>query len=108
MSLGIGVAGNGPVSVVDIGSNSVRLVIYERQSRSPTMLFNEKVLAGLGRGVASTYAVGWRRVRVRGDGASAIGGHGRGMNAALEGPRSNSSRRVVDALPQVCTRCGGS
>jgi exopolyphosphatase / guanosine-5'-triphosphate,3'-diphosphate pyrophosphatase len=29
-------------------------VIYERLSRSPTMLFNEKVLAGLGRGLAST------------------------------------------------------
>ncbi|HUG60456.1 MAG TPA: Ppx/GppA phosphatase family protein, partial [Methylomirabilota bacterium] len=40
--------------MIDIGSNSVRLVIYERQTRSPTMLFNEKILAGLGRGVAST------------------------------------------------------
>jgi exopolyphosphatase / guanosine-5'-triphosphate,3'-diphosphate pyrophosphatase len=29
-------------------------VIYERLSRSPTMLFNEKVLAGLGRGLATT------------------------------------------------------
>jgi exopolyphosphatase/guanosine-5'-triphosphate,3'-diphosphate pyrophosphatase len=46
--------GNGPVSVIDIGSNSVRLVIYERLSRSPTMLFNEKVLAGLGRGLATS------------------------------------------------------
>lgn len=47
-------AGRGPVAVVDIGSNSVRLVVYERLSRSPTMLFNEKVLAGLGKGVASS------------------------------------------------------
>jgi len=46
--------GNGPVAVVDIGSNSVRLVIYERKARTPTMLFNEKLLAGLGRGVAAT------------------------------------------------------
>lgn len=46
--------GYGPVSVIDIGSNSVRLVIYERLSRAPTMLFNEKVLAGLGKGLAST------------------------------------------------------
>ena len=30
--------GFGPVSVIDIGSNSVRLVIYERLSRAPTML----------------------------------------------------------------------
>src|SRR5690606_13182741 len=39
---------------IDIGSNSVRLVIYEGVSRSPTVLFNEKMLAGLGRGMHST------------------------------------------------------
>ncbi|WP_310619969.1 Ppx/GppA family phosphatase [Flexibacterium corallicola] len=43
--------GSGPVAIIDIGSNSVRLVVYERLSRSPSPLFNEKVLAGLGRGV---------------------------------------------------------
>ena len=43
-----------PVAVIDIGSNSVRLVAYEGMNRSPTPIFNEKVLAGLGRGVAST------------------------------------------------------
>jgi exopolyphosphatase/guanosine-5'-triphosphate,3'-diphosphate pyrophosphatase len=42
-----------PVSVVDIGSNSVRLVVYEGLTRSPTPIFNEKVLCGLGRQVAS-------------------------------------------------------
>jgi exopolyphosphatase/guanosine-5'-triphosphate,3'-diphosphate pyrophosphatase len=43
-----------PMGVVDIGSNSVRLVVYEGAVRSPTPIFNEKVLAGLGRSVAST------------------------------------------------------
>jgi exopolyphosphatase/guanosine-5'-triphosphate,3'-diphosphate pyrophosphatase len=43
-----------PVAVIDIGSNSVRLVIYEGLTRSPTPIFNEKVLAGLGREVQST------------------------------------------------------
>jgi exopolyphosphatase / guanosine-5'-triphosphate,3'-diphosphate pyrophosphatase len=43
-----------PVAVVDIGSNSVRLVAYEGLTRAPTPIFNEKVLCGLGRGVAST------------------------------------------------------
>jgi exopolyphosphatase/guanosine-5'-triphosphate,3'-diphosphate pyrophosphatase len=43
-----------PVAVVDIGSNSVRLVVYEGLTRSPTPIFNEKVLAGLGREVQST------------------------------------------------------
>jgi exopolyphosphatase/guanosine-5'-triphosphate,3'-diphosphate pyrophosphatase len=43
-----------PVAVIDIGSNSVRLVIYEGLTVSPTPIFNEKLLAGLGREVQST------------------------------------------------------
>jgi exopolyphosphatase / guanosine-5'-triphosphate,3'-diphosphate pyrophosphatase len=46
---------DGPsVAVIDIGSNSVRLVVYEGLTRAPTPLFNEKVLAGLGRQVQTT------------------------------------------------------
>ena len=43
-----------PVSVVDIGSNSVRLVVYEGLNRTPAILFNEKILCGLGKGIATT------------------------------------------------------
>src|ERR1700724_823163 len=43
-----------PIAVVDIGSNSVRLVVYEGLARAPTALFNEKALCGLGREVQST------------------------------------------------------
>ncbi|MDD9910004.1 MAG: Ppx/GppA phosphatase family protein [Ahrensia sp.] len=43
-----------PVSIIDIGSNSVRMVVYEGLSRSPTPLFNEKILCGLGAHIAST------------------------------------------------------
>jgi exopolyphosphatase / guanosine-5'-triphosphate,3'-diphosphate pyrophosphatase len=43
-----------PIAVIDIGSNSVRLVVYEGLVRSPTELFNEKALCGLGREVQST------------------------------------------------------
>jgi exopolyphosphatase/guanosine-5'-triphosphate,3'-diphosphate pyrophosphatase len=46
--------GINPISVVDIGSNSVRLVIYEGLSRAPSVLFNEKVLCGLGKGLAAS------------------------------------------------------
>ncbi|WP_394891135.1 exopolyphosphatase [Mesorhizobium sp. AaZ16] len=46
--------GRRPLSIIDIGSNSIRLVIYEGIARSPTVLFNEKMLAGLGRGIVST------------------------------------------------------
>ena len=43
-----------PISIIDIGSNSIRLVVYEGIARSPTVLFNEKMLAGLGRGIVTT------------------------------------------------------
>jgi exopolyphosphatase / guanosine-5'-triphosphate,3'-diphosphate pyrophosphatase len=43
-----------PLAVIDIGSNSVRLVIYEGLTRSPTPIFNEKTLCGLGREIHST------------------------------------------------------
>src|SRR5215469_4751561 len=42
------------VAVIDIGSNSVRLVVYEEMARSPVSIFNEKTLCGLGREVQST------------------------------------------------------
>ena len=38
-------------AVIDIGSNSVRLVVYEGPARAPAVIFNEKVAAGLGRGL---------------------------------------------------------
>jgi exopolyphosphatase / guanosine-5'-triphosphate,3'-diphosphate pyrophosphatase len=43
-----------PIAVIDIGSNSVRLMVYEGLTRAPTPIFNEKVLAGLGRQVQTT------------------------------------------------------
>ena len=43
-----------PIAIIDIGSNSVRLVAYEGLSRSPTPIFNEKVMCGLGKKVLST------------------------------------------------------
>ena len=39
-------------AVIDIGSNSVRLVVYEGPPRAPAVIFNEKVAAGLGRGLS--------------------------------------------------------
>lgn len=43
-----------PVAVVDIGSNSIRLVVYESDQRTPIPVFNEKVLCGLARGLSNT------------------------------------------------------
>jgi exopolyphosphatase/guanosine-5'-triphosphate,3'-diphosphate pyrophosphatase len=41
-------------AVVDLGSNSVRLVVYEGVSRNPVAIFNEKAVLRLGRGLQST------------------------------------------------------
>ena len=40
------------IAIIDIGSNSVRLVVYKGLSRTPAVLFNEKVMAGLGKGLS--------------------------------------------------------
>ncbi|MCB2115576.1 MAG: Ppx/GppA family phosphatase [Rhodobacteraceae bacterium] len=42
------------VGVVDVGSNSVRMVVFDGAARSPAYFYNEKVLAGLGQGLAQT------------------------------------------------------
>ena len=42
------------LGVVDLGSNSVRLVIFEGLSRNPLTIFNEKAVLGLGRGLQNT------------------------------------------------------
>jgi len=42
------------VAVIDIGSNSIRLVVYDGLKRAPLPIFNEKIMCGLGRGLART------------------------------------------------------
>ena len=44
----------GKFAVIDIVSNSVRLVVYENLQRAPYVVFNEKVFCGLGRGISDT------------------------------------------------------
>ena len=43
-----------PVAIIDLGSNTVRLVVFEGAARNPLTIFNEKVSARLGQNVAST------------------------------------------------------
>ncbi len=42
------------LAVVDLGSNSVRLVIFEGYSRNPVAIFNEKAVLRLGRGMQNS------------------------------------------------------
>ncbi|MFT4057882.1 MAG: Ppx/GppA phosphatase family protein, partial [Novosphingobium sp.] len=43
-----------PYGIIDIGSNSVRLVVYDQLGRAPLPRFNEKSLCRLGDGLAQT------------------------------------------------------
>lgn len=42
------------VGVVDVGSNSVRMVVFDGAARSPAYFYNEKIMCGLGKGLADT------------------------------------------------------
>jgi len=45
---------HGRVAVVDIGSNSVRLVVYDAPTRLPIPMYNEKAQCALGRGLGAS------------------------------------------------------
>ena len=46
-----------PYAIVDIGSNSIRLLVYDQLGRAPMPRFNEKSLAQLAEGLAETSAI---------------------------------------------------
>ncbi len=50
----VGGAADPPVAVIDLGSNSIRLVVYERLARAPVPRFNERRFCGLGRELEAT------------------------------------------------------
>ena len=101
--------GFGPLAVIDIGSNSVRLVVYERLTRAPTVLFNEKVLAGLGKGLARTGHLGEaslaqalaavRRFKHIADQCGAVGLHVLATAAARE---AGNGPAFVAELERIC------
>ena len=59
-----GKRGSAPTAVIDIGSNSIRLVVYEDAQRAPSPVFNEKVLCGLARGLDRTGRIAEERVEL--------------------------------------------
>ena len=44
----------GRVGVIDVGSNSVRLVVFDGAARSPAYFYNEKIMCALGAGLTET------------------------------------------------------
>lgn len=47
-------ANQGKIGLIDIGSNSIRLVVYDRLKRAPASIYNEKVMCQLGKGLAAS------------------------------------------------------
>ena len=92
------------VAVIDIGSNSVRLVLYRLEGQAVWPLYNEKVLAGLGRDLAATG-------RLSPDGMVAAMKALRRFTAVLEGVRpaqvltaATAAVRDAEDGPQFCER----
>ena len=52
----------GPVGIIDIGSNSVRFVVFGGSARVPSTFFNEKIMAALGKGLVKNGALEDRAV----------------------------------------------
>ena len=50
-------AADAPYGVLDVGSNSIRLVVFEGLTRAPAPVFNERELCGLGATLAETGAL---------------------------------------------------
>ena len=50
-------AADAPYGVLDVGSNSIRLVVFEGLNRAPAPIFNERELCGLGATLAETGAL---------------------------------------------------
>jgi len=98
-----------PVAVIDIGSNSVRQVIYEGLTRAPAVLFNEKVLCGLGKGLANSGRLdeaavecslnAIRRFRALGQ---QVGVSKTYILATAAARDAQNGRQFIDAVEEIC------
>jgi len=70
------------VGVIDIGSNSIRLVVYDRLERGFLPLFNEKALCGLGKGLSESGLLSEEGVTAAFDSLARFAAVARGMNVA--------------------------
>ncbi|GBQ82100.1 exopolyphosphatase [Acetobacter malorum DSM 14337] len=100
-------------AVVDLGSNSVRLVVFEGISRNPVPIFNEKAVLRLGRGLTATGRLNEEGVQMAMEVLSRFHAIARAMNAdpfeilataavrdALNGPEFvDALRRNMPGVP---------
>lgn len=66
-------------AIIDVGSNSIRLVVYDGPDRLPQVVFNEKVMAGLGRGLAESGRLSDESLVLAGEGLARFGALVRAM-----------------------------
>ncbi|MFC3050988.1 Ppx/GppA family phosphatase [Kordiimonas pumila] len=52
------------VGVIDIGSNSIRLVVFSGKKRVPDTIFNEKIMVGLGAEIGKTGKMGTAAIKL--------------------------------------------
>lgn len=82
-------------AIIDIGSNSIRLVVYDGPARAPAIMFNEKVMAGLGRSLAETGAIDAAAMEMA---ATALGRFRQlCVGMGVERPRTVATAAVRDA-----------
>ncbi len=101
-----------PVAVVDIGSNTVRLVVYDGYRRAPVPMFNESAACGLGAELATTGKIGAEAAERALRAIARFGRLARGMG--VERPAFIATAAVREATNgkdftrEVRRRCGES
>ena len=64
------------IGVIDVGSNSVRLVVFDGMARSPAYFYNEKMMCALGAGLSRDRAAEPQGLAPRAGGAAPLRGAG--------------------------------
>ena len=106
----VAAAGRTPYGIVDIGSNSVRLVVYEHLDRAPLPRFNEKSLCRLGEGLAQTGAIRPENFRRTVEAVRRFRAIADAMGVArIDATATEAMRRASngDALRQAITEASG-
>jgi len=98
------------IAVIDIGSNSIRLVIFDKAARVLQQVFNEKVMCGLGRGFDETGRLNEDGVAQALENLPRFAAVARAMGAdRIEGFATAAAREASDGpgfLAEVEARCG--
>ena len=88
------------VAVIDLGSNSIRLVVFNEAVRVPIPMFNEKAVCGLGRGVRSTGRLDRQGVRAAHEALARYVGLARAMNVSRLDVLATAAVREADDGPE--------